>query len=65
MKEIINKKKNYVNKRGRKYDNTIHTYIHTYYTLKKEKNNNLKEEKIVKTVKKEIKNLIKPMLGYG
>ena len=43
----------------------IHTYIHTNNTLKNKKNSNLKEEKIVKTVKKLMRNIIKPVLGYG
>ena len=57
--------KNYVNKRSKKDENTIHTYIHTYNTLKNEKNSKLIQEKTVKTVKKEIKNIIKPVLEYG
>ena len=43
----------------------IHTYIHTYNTLKIIKSSNLRQEKIVKTVKKEVENIIKPVLGYG
>ena len=43
----------------------IHTYIHTYNTLKKEKNNKIKEEKFVKNVKKEIEKIKKPVLEYG
>ncbi len=42
----------------------IHTYIHTYNTLKKN-SSKIKEEKIVKTVKKQNKNITKPVLGYG
>ena len=65
LKEV----KNYVNKEGKIDENTIHTYIHTYThtynTLKNENRNKIKEEKIVKTVKKENQNIIKPVLEYG